>query len=378
MGNSETCARRTWWPSTRRILRLPRRPHCGRISTLVLLALHCLTIVPRASGQVSSADVDLKVLPQGEVSSFWNVVGAGLREDFSGTAGYVKVKNVSSMSIEDAIFYGEYFDSAGRFCFSLVMSQTRNSGERGAIGPAESRVIGSDSMGLYPTSEPKEVKIRLVQVRLSGGTESVRKWDLPLRTPITVVDTSESALESTLQLSAEVASAKGPFLDLVFADIRVNERGNVTSVNVLQAASSQMETWFQDFAEHKAAFYPATDGSRPQDSRALVLVRAVLEGGNLQEVPLPQLSPWVKSYLQSFDGEAIPPLTNVLFTRPTTQTNRLTSTGETVIFKKPPAPPGTFKLAFQWTSWSFPAVSWVRDTSMPHRLKRELAVGQPQ
>jgi hypothetical protein len=378
MRNSETCARRTWWSSNLRILRLRRRPYCGRISTLVLLALQCLTIVPRASGQVSSADVDLRVLPQGEVSYFWNVVGAGLREDFSGTAGYVKVKNVSSMSIEDAIFYGEYFDSAGRFCFSLVMSQTRNSGERGAIGPGETRVIGSDSMSLYPTSEPREVKIRLVQVRLSGQTESVRKWDLPLRTPITVVDTSESAYESPLQLSAEVASAKGLFLDLVFADVRVNARGNVTSVNVLQAASSQMETWFQDFAEHKAAFYPATVGSRPQDSHALVLVRAMLEGGNVQEAPLPQSSPWVKSYLQSFDGEAIPPLTNVLFTRPATHLNRLTSTGETVIFKTPPALPGLFTLAFQWTSWSFPAVRWVRDTSMPHLLKRELAVAQPQ
>jgi hypothetical protein len=311
MGSSETCTRRRC-SSTLSILRLRRRPYCVQISTFVLLALQCLTMVPRAGGQVSSADVGLRVLPQGEVSSFWNVVGAGLREDFSGTAGYVKVQNLSGVPIQHAIFYGEYFDSAGRFCFSLVMS------EEGTTGPGKTGVIRSDSLGLYPTCEPKEVNIHLVQVKLPGQTESIRKWDLPLRTPITVVDTSESAYESPLQLSAEVASAKGLFLDLVFADVRVNARGNVTSVNVLQAASSQMETWFQDFAEHKAAFYPATDGSRPQYSRALVLVRAVLEGGNLQEAPLPQSSPWVQSYLQSFDGEAIPPLTNVLFTRPTT------------------------------------------------------------
>ena len=103
MGSSETCTRRRC-SSTLSILRLRRRPYCVQISTLVLLALQCLTMVPRAGGQVSSADVNLRVLLQGEVSSFWNVVGAGLREDFSGTAGYVKVQNLSGVPIQHAIF----------------------------------------------------------------------------------------------------------------------------------------------------------------------------------------------------------------------------------------------------------------------------------
>jgi uncharacterized protein DUF6851 len=349
-----------------------RRGHRAKRGTpAFLLVILCLFPLLGLNSQINPVESRLIVSPEGQLSEFWRVSEAGLREELSGTTGYLKIQNISVAPIDDAAFYAEYFDSEGRLCFTLVLSQARNSAERGPIAPGEMRTIGSIGAGLFPASEPKEVRVHLLQLRSPGQTDELRKWDGRIRAPVTL----SGGIQSGLQLSTETGSAKEPVLDLILASVSVNDEGQVTNVDVLRSANSRAESWFRDFAQ-RATFYPATDAGRPQNGQALLMVRAALgqsEGGQIVFTP-PQLSPWVRLFLQSTNTDLCP-VTNVLLGRPATRINRLKPTGETVSFEIPPAPRGIFQLAFQDTYWSSPAVQWVIDESMPRHMRRELPDG---
>jgi hypothetical protein len=104
-----------------------------------------------------------------------------------------------------------------------------------------------------------------------------------------------------------------------------------------------------------------------------------LKEGELRNLLVsPGTSPWVRSYLKNRTDESLAPLTDLVFTRAGIQVNRLTSTGEIEVIKRPLAPPNLFELAFQDSYWSSPAVGWVKDDSMPHHVRREIAKAQPQ
>lgn len=342
--------------------------------TLAFLVLELL-LSPPLNGQANHSTVETKLLvsAQGHVSTFWRVPEAGLREELLGATGYVKIQNISNTLINDPIFYGEYYDSSGQFCFSLILSQDKYSVEQGPIAPNESRMIGSTQIGLFPISEPKEVKLFLLRTGQLGQQE-ISKWDLPIRAPVTLV----GGFQRDLQLTSEIASAKRELLDLVLANVTVNAEGIVTRLDVVHAASDQVESWFRDFVQ-QATFYPATNRGRPQEGRALLLVRAVMGEVDFREqVPLPQLSPWVKSYAESVQDNSASLVTSILLSRPATRKNKLTATGEVLTVDSPPAPAGLFQLAYQDTYWSSPAVRLVRDDSMPHHLRREIASAQSQ
>jgi hypothetical protein len=350
-----------------------RRGHWDKRGTpAFLFVILCLFPLLLLNSQVNPVESRLIVSSEGQLSEFWRVSEAGLREELAGTTGYLKIQNISNAPIDDAAFYAEYYDSAGRLCFTLILSQAKNSGERGPIAPGDARMIGSIGAGLFPASEPKEVRVHLLQLRFPGQTDDLRKWDGHVRAPVTL----SGGIQGGLQLTSEAGSAKEPVLDLILAGVSVNAEGLVTHIDVLHTASSKAESWFRNFAQ-QATFYPATDDGRPQKGQALLMVRAALEqaeGGQMVFSP-PQLSPWVKLFLQSANSDLCP-VTNILLGRPATQINRLKPTGETVSFEIPPAPRGIFQLAFQDTYWSSPAVQWITDESMPRHMRRELAVGK--
>jgi hypothetical protein len=345
----------------------------SRLVITVLLMLSGLSGSPlNGQGNPSIVDTGLSVSEEGEVSRFWRVLKAGVREELAGTTGYVKIQNVSDTPIEDPIFYGEYYDSSGRFCFSLILSQDKSQGEQGVIAPGESSVVGSTAVGLFPISQPKEVRLFLVQLSLPDK-QQIRKWDVPIRAPVTLL----GGFERDLRLPSETASAKKGILDLILANVTVDKEGIVTTLDVVHAASAQVESWFRDFVK-QATFYPATNRDQPQDGRALLLVRAVTGEGDFRElVPPPQLSPWVNSYAESGQDSTASPVTNILLGRPAPRKNKLTATGEVLTVDSPPSPPGLFQLAYQDTYWSSPAVRLVRDDSMPHHIRREVTVPQP-
>jgi hypothetical protein len=190
---------------------------------------------------------------------------AGLHQDFNGTTGKLKLQNASNVALEGAVLYAEYFDSVGRLCFSLLFAQDKNPGEQSPIAPGGISVIGSSTPGLFPASEPKEVRLYLVELRLPELPNSPRRWEVRLRVPVTIA----GGVHSTLRLDTEVASASEPVLDLLLASVNVNQAGVATNVDVIHSTSSQVELWFRDFVQRQATIFPATDRDVPHKKRKL-------------------------------------------------------------------------------------------------------------
>ncbi len=341
-----------------------------RLATPLAFILLCPGLIcPAGNQDLPLARSRLRVTAGEELSTFWNVRAAELRETVTAGWGYLEVENVSNSTLDGATFYGEYFDDAGRFCFSLVFSQAKNVGGKGPVAPGELRELYSPAAGLAPASEPKEVRLYLVRQGMPGQENSLRKWDMAIRAPVTGGG-SVSASAADLQLGSEVALAQAPVLDLVFAKVTVDRRGSLDRVDVLDAVSTQVELWFLSFVR-QLTFYPATDGGVPRSGQALVMVRAVLSREALLDSPFPlRESPWVKSYMERWTESAVPPVTDILFERPPTKVKLGGSMEWTEL---PAGPPGRFQLMLLGSDWGSPAFDWVIDPSMTHHLRRELA-----
>ncbi len=223
-------------------------------------------------------------------------------------------------------------------------------------------MIDSSTFGLFPALEPEEVKLYLVQLMLPNQPNPLRRWDVTLRVPVTV----RGGGDSGLQLDPEMAPRGEALIDLMLARVTVNKSGHVKDVDVLQASTNQIESWFRDFVERQATLFPATERDVPQESYALILVRMASQ----EKLVPPRMSPWVKSYVQAAKDSVVPPVTTLVFMRPPTRVKPLgTSTDFT---ERPPSSPGLFELRLGDSRWSEPPVHWVVDPTMPHHLRREV------
>jgi hypothetical protein len=303
-------------------------------------------------------------LEQGELPSYWEVPDAGLREQPTGTGGYLTVKNISKTSLRDAVFYGEYFDARGRECFSLVFSL----GEKDSVDPGKSRVVESATVGLFPAVEPEEMRLYLVQIGLVGQPSLLRKWDARFHAPVTV----EVAGRTRVHLSPDLSFRSAAFLDLVLARVRVTSSGQIKNIDVLESSPGQTQLWFRDFLERQATFFPATDYGTPQESDALILVRAIPSDEQEADLlPSPTISPWVKSFVEAMQGSAFPPLTTFLLTRPPKKVKPMNSKD---FVDQPTSPPDLFEFTVGASYWSEPSFHWVVDPTMPHHLRREVTL----
>lgn len=310
----------------------------------------------------------LQVVPQGNLSGAWKVHDAGFGENLTATSGYLDVENISDVSVEGAIFYAEYFDASGRFCFSLLFSLAKNVGVRGPVSPREVRELSSVGIGLAASSEPKEVRLYLVQQHKAASTNSSCTWNVPIRAPITVGG-SVPADAAKLQLGADVDLGQAPVVDLLLAKVGVDKEGLVDQVDVLNAANKQLDLWFRNFARQLTIF-PETECDVPKRSEALILVRAVLTDTAPSDSPyLPRKSQWVELYGRNHADSEAPMVTEVFFSRPPSRVKL----GESKEFTDlPPTPPNILQAMTVGSEWSPSAVNWVRDQSMPHHLRREL------
>jgi hypothetical protein len=295
-----------------------------------------------------------------------------LAEQFDGTVGYMEIRNSSDTSLDDAIFYAEYFDSASRFCFSLVFSQEQNLGQKGQVNPAASRRLFSTNAELFPASDVKELKVYLIQQVVIGASNSNRKWDTRVRAPITIDARSLGADVNRIQLNPGLRLSNGPILDLVFAKVSVDENGGIVKVDLLNSANRESESWLSKFIR-QARFYPATDNGIPKPGYALLSIRVFLEGEQ-PTVSARADSPWIKSYMATLTDAEVPPITQVFFHRPPTTVRSLASGNEPV--ERPAAPQGIVELMFPGTDWSVPAYRWVADQSMPLRKRRDLITSE--
>jgi hypothetical protein len=322
-----------------------------------------------AKGQVMFAKVPLKAAPEPEVAEFWSVRNAGLHEGFVETKGYLEVQNISRSAIGDAVFYAEYYDAVGRICFSLIFSLDNNgAGSEGPMARNEVRELYSSAYGLSLASKPERVRIQLLRQSRIDQQNSLSRWYLPLRTPVTV-DPNPKDNQVKLVLGAETAVSSGPLLDLGLAKVSVDRWGEIQRVEVLGAVSDQVKSWFLNFAR-ELSYYPATENGVPGPGEALVMLRVLLSHEGLEDSPLqPRLSPWVQSYVAGLASSVISPVTTIVFQRPPTRVKRVNELGW---IDRPAAPPGVFEAYIQETFWCDSAFAWVRDSSMPQGKRREL------
>jgi len=151
----------------------------NRSSFFLRLALMALvTLVGTYPGLVRPAmsqgvikERSLSIHADGEVAALWQVLGASMREAFSGTDSLVELRNISGVPQKSPAFYAEYFDRAGRLCFSLVFAPTDLALKAGSIEPDQVLRLGSGAGGLFLALQPEVLELHLLrQKSVDPGT----------------------------------------------------------------------------------------------------------------------------------------------------------------------------------------------------------------
>jgi hypothetical protein len=350
-----------------------------RIAAALLSMIVCLVVPKLAYGDVGGSNVSLRVVEQGNMAKYWRARKAMLTEDFTGTTGRLEVENKSGTSLDNTIFYGEYFDSAGRLCFTLAFSAEKDA-KKGPVNPGEVRTFYAIDGELFAASRPQEVRVYLVQQSIAGQENSLHKWKAPLRAPVTINAPSFAIGESNVQLSSEVNPANTEVVDLILAKVTVDQSGLASEVDILNSVSGPMESWFRDFVQRRklSAFYPATENGAPKSDYALVVVRAFLidiSKEKVQSMPLPPRAslPWLRSYVTHLADNQLPPVTEVFFQRPPTNVIPL-GKGVANSVERPAFPLGVVRLMYLGADWSLPTSDWLFDPSMPQQQRRVMKI----
>lgn len=332
------------------------------------LGLAILSLLAATSkAQTSVSNTSVAVTPQGDLESFWSVGNAGVREDFDATTGYIGLRNASNLYLQAGVFYGEYLDANGRLCFSLVFSQKDGT----VVAPGQEVTLYSAASSMFAAVQPKQLRLFILQQSTAGKVGTPKKWHALVRTPVTIGTRSLGVDEGRLPLNA----GSGDVADLILAKVRVSETGQVTGVDILNAANKPIQEWFGQFVNHIGTFYPGTNDGVPKADFALVLVRAMNSEDALRKGELSRASaPWVKSYISGLSGSDIPPVTEFLFHRPSSEARRLD--GEPL--PNSSALASSLQLGSVQSDWSVPSFRWVEDSTMPHNKRRELvAASEP-
>jgi hypothetical protein len=321
---------------------------------------------PLLGGQAQlDQEISVHVSAAKELSDSWHVTKASLREAFSGTTGELEVQNTSAKPLSNAMFYAEYFDRAGRFCFSLVFPESRK--DESPMSPGEIRQLYSVGVGLEPALKPTEVRLQLVRQSVPGEVSSMQQWPVKMKAPVTFSGNLPAGTRK-LQLSPDISLGESP-IDLLFANVAVDEKGIATNIQILNSANKDVKDWFERLVR-ELAFYPATSSGAPEAGEALFLVSAVGEPNRLAEFwSDAAASSWVQAYASTRKSE-VPSVTRVVITRPPTKVKLM---GTTAWTERPQAPPGVFELSMLGSEWSNPAVVFVRAESMPLHFARQLA-----
>lgn len=346
-------------------------------SLVFALCFACVKPLPASAGQnpfLQVKKIPLTVTAGPGVSSTWKVKSAYLEEDLSATTGYFEIQNVSSEPVQGANFYGEYYDSLNRLCFSLVFSLDKNLEKRnGPFSPAEVRKLYSTAVFIAPAVEPAQV--RLFSLPQPTSAAGQRFSDAPpVQAPITIQARSTSGTD--VWLGSEVDSSDGrQVMDLILAEVTVSSSGHIQNVETLDASSERLRAWFSKFVAN-LSFYPATTAGMSATGKTLLLLRSVVLRRNPSSSSLqPAASPWVVSYAAQLGSEsAVPPINIILFERPPT---RVKEGGSEEWTKVPAAPPELFQSRYGASDWC-PGISiMVQDPASSDHYHRELVIDHP-
>jgi hypothetical protein len=339
-------------------------------AALIIAAVLLSTPVVRSADKscCGFVSVPLRVQAEGDLDKYWTLKSAELRETPTASWGEVGLQNSWYAPIENARFYGEYFDAEGRFCFSLAFSLESNEERRNSpIRPGESRTLRSTVAYLCPAVAPKELRLYLVEQTGLSGQRVLGEGTPPVRVPPIISGGIPESL-STITLTAELAPREDSVRDLILGKVRVDNTGRPEQVEIVRAINDKLRQWLQEYTSWGGKFTPAARGNVPIEGETLFLVRAVARRTALGDTNfLPRLSPWVTAYVAGMRENEPPPISIVLFAPAPTRVKRLGS-GEWADL--PPPPPGLFSIVNDGTAWC-PDVFDVKVGPVPGQLVLE-------
>jgi hypothetical protein len=244
----------------------------------------------------------------------WAVQSAWLEEHYSSTRLYVRVENTSYRYVQDSLFYAEILDDRRDFCFSALFRLRENrEHERGPLKPGGERTLESFSYSMAVAEFPHVIRLYPADRRLQGAGTTIRA-PVRIRIPATIWATSfpvPTPEWARLQPWRPGGHSHAPIIDLALAEVDVgpSPMGAPLGMRVLDANSPGVREWIERLGRH-LRFDPATDDSAARPAKALILVRAgPLRVWNDRDPSFsPWESPWVKTYLGTFRGEEIPPV----------------------------------------------------------------------
>jgi hypothetical protein len=271
---------------------------------ILLLATAVLTgqDVRPVGPQSVTVPVDVMADPS---QNLWRVSRAWLSLNFHSTEGYVRITNVSSIPFNSARFYAEYYDDAGRLCFTLVFVQDRNlDGIRGPFSPGETRTLSAIA-SVAPGVRPRRVRLWFLDE--AGAPEPPHAEVIA---PVTVRDGTIGTVEG-IHLS-ELPNQPLIPLALVDATSESRDMRPPASFKVVAARDESSRQWATELVS-KLRFAPATHGWEPVASRTLILIR-VLSPHPSKDIPAAPAfeDPWVRLYVAASSGNSPPPIVNLL------------------------------------------------------------------
>lgn len=280
---------------------LPLRVKEAAILLLATAALSGQDVHP-VGPQSVTVPVDMMANPS---LKLWQVSRAWLGLDFQSTGGYLRITNASSIAFNSARFYAEYYDDAGRLCFTLAFVQDKNlDGIRGPFAPGTTRRL-SATASVAPVVRPR--KVRLWFLGEAGAPEAPHA---EMIAPVTVRDGTIGTVGG-IRLSKRPNQPLIP-LALVDATSESRDARPPASFKVVAARDDASRLWAAELAS-RLRFAPATHGGEPIASRTLILIRA-LKTEPPRDIPAAPAfeDPWVRLYVAASSGTSPPPMVNLL------------------------------------------------------------------
>ena len=262
---------------------------------------------------ISFASEPLRVDVQSGISGLWAVHEASIKEDNIGVYTVLEVENVSAVARVGAAFYGEYFDASDRFCFAALFAQDENNeGRSGPFLPGEVRHLRTNTFYISPASRPTRLKLSRLSDPILDDRGEIRGGAGVLALPALQDVTLTGKPWERIWLDPEVEGAKGPFLDVILAKVRVDHRGDPEGVEIVSSVSPSARSWFEEYI-HQQRFRPAMVGSEVRNADVLILVRAVVSLRCIRQKPWPPREyPPVREYVGRQVGKDLPPVITVM------------------------------------------------------------------
>jgi hypothetical protein len=243
---------------------------------------------------------------------------ARVEENFRALSALLQVRNISTRPVQQALFYGEFYDRRGRLCFTALFDLYKNVQRRsGAVSPGSERTLLSTSNEMAMASRPRLLRLYLLRQFPEAGVAN-RPVSKPgvYKPPVLRWSSSEHSWQ-TLCLGPAYSHPALPVEDVALMMVHVDARGRVSGSKVLDAVMTvPFVSWAEGFARH-VRFSPARKDGVPMDGKTLILFRALLrEWSPKDPAEVARSNPWVVNYVQSGATQQIPAITIVwLFLR---------------------------------------------------------------